>query len=147
MVEKLFCILGGLLSIFGAIVSSHREDLFTSSYYAVEQNDIVFTSARSQNGTKLHFTKHQIQMDSIQLKKVHSQEVLSYEVSNPTSKDVSFDVIINGEEYFDDEFFDITCSSITVPARGKAQGTITITLKKSVVEDYSLPFTITYQIA
>ncbi len=146
MVEKLFCILGGLLSILGVFVSSHREELYTSTYYSMQQKDVSFRSASTQNGTKVHFTRHTIYLDSVNLKKVYSSEVITYEVVNPTMNDVSFEILINGEENFQDEYFDITCSELIVPAGSKSTGTITITLKKSVVDDYSLPFEITYKL-
>ena len=146
MVEKLFCILGGLLSILGVFVSSHREELYTSTYYSMQQKDVSFRSASTQNGTKTHFTRHTIYLDSVNLKKIYSSEVITYEVVNPTANDVSFEILINGEENFQDEYFDITCSELVVPARSKSTGTITITLKKSVVDDYSLPFEITYKL-
>ena len=146
MVEKLFCILGGLLSILGVFVSSHREELYTSTYYSMQQKDVSFRSVSTQNGTKVHFTRHTIYLDSVNLKKIYSSEVITYEVMNPTMNDVSFEILINGEENFQDEYFDITCSELIVPARSKSTGTITITLKKSVVDDYSLPFEINYKL-
>ena len=147
MVEKLFCILGGFLSIFGAFVSTYREDLFTSVSTVTQQEELVFTNVSTRNGTRASFTTHSIVLDSINLKKASSSEVITYEMKNPTSKDLRIKILINGKEVLDDEYFDITCSPIsTVKAREKVSGTITITLKKSVVEDYSLPFKITYQI-
>lgn len=135
MVEKLFCIVLSFLSTIGVICTGFIPHDCPSS-----SGDVFFTNVSTMKGSfaKISHDGKHIQMNSVPLMHVSDSETISYEVKNTSGKNQDVSVYVKGE---DNDVFSIVATPLeVVPDGSKAVGTITITLKKAVVEDVSIPF-------
>jgi len=148
MYERIVCCLVAVLSLFSVFYSSQHGSIYTDVSYVAKANyvDAYFTDVSSVNGTKVSLTPNNrgIVIDDINLSEVGDFEVIKYEVfNNSISYDIDFDVYVNGEKIYQDEYFTITSSSTNTIKSGKTStGEIKVELSKNVIEKMELPFSI-----
>lgn len=152
MYERIICCLVAVLSLFSVFYSSQHGTIYTDVSYVAKANyvDAYFTEVSTVNGTKVSLTPNNrgIVLDEINLHDVGDFELIKYEVfNNSISYDIDYDVYVNGEKIYQDEYFTITSSESKTIKSGKAStGEIKIELAKNVIEKVELPFSIELKI-
>lgn len=147
MFERGLCIFVACLSLIGVAFTSkhiHMEDGVQATFGTSNYMDVYFKDVSSSNGSNVSLTdsRRSFNLDSISLSKVGETEVIRYELyNNSYSYNVDVDVMINGENRYENEFFIMETSAPMVLKSGQsAVGEIRVTLKKAVLDSVSVPF-------
>lgn len=152
MFERLVCIFVAIISLFSVFYSSKNMEIYSDVRAVATSNyvDVYFNSVSATNGSDVTLSQNNksIVINSINLSKSGDYELIEYEVfNNSFSRDLNVNVIVNGVEEYNDEYFTITCSDLgEIKSAGTKTGIIKIELKNEVLENVSIPFEVELQI-
>lgn len=115
------------------------------------ESGVSFTKVSSKSGTIYDITNggYGIDLGNIFLSKIGDREEITYELKNGKYfSDVDVQVSVKSDSKLMDEYFIIDCSDVGYIKKGnKKSGTISIELRKTAIEDVSIPLNITINVS
>lgn len=141
-----------LLIIGFSLIDNDLEIASSNVNYINETRDdgIYFSNVSTTSGSDVYISddKKGIDFGNIVLKNKGDIETITYEITNDKSfNDVSVDILINGKEIYEDNYFIIKCEEFGLLKKGnKKSSIITIELKNNVLEEVTIPLNFTINI-
>lgn len=115
------------------------------------ESGVSFIKVSSNSGTVYDISNdgHGIDLGNILLSKLGDREEITYELKNGKYfSDVDVQVSVKSDSKLMDEYFIIDCSDVGYIKKGNTKsGTISIELRKTAIEDVSIPLNITINVS